>query len=280
MGLLEKSMLPDYNKEEAAAALSIMISFCDDDYSGAEAAVLREYYTAETLDAVEEKLVAAGQSFPGDLKKISSGLTRILQAADKIFRLRTIAICQKVALADGFQDQREINLINSFAHALEVTLYEAERFAAVALKGVDETGDYACDGSSLEALNEVPELTSDEAGLLLAVLAAFSDDNPSEKEVGVIREYYSPALALIVQSKLKNAGFSWPGEKKVLMPAILKALADADRAVQLKALAVAYKTCMADDVMEAVELEFLELFCRELAIGMVEIQDYFKTSLV
>lgn len=261
---------------EAALALSTLVAFADDDPSESEGVVMRKYYRLATAEAVQQKFDQGGYLYPGDLKETEVYFLPVLKEADKAFRLRTIAVALESARADGVVDQDEMKLLNYYAGELEVSLAEAEEFGRTALKELDENQDYL-DAVEAAGIRELPVLDPDEAGVALCVLCAFADDDPSEAEVGVVREYYRYEAAESLQKKMAAAGIAYPEEIGLLKPAILKALSRLDRELQLRELAIAYKTAAADGRLDPLERALIHEFCEELVIGEAELKYFFKS---
>ena len=275
---MEKRPL-QFEEPEAALALSTLVAFADDDPSEAEGVVMRKYYLHQTAEAVQKKLDEGGYLYPGDLNATEEFFLPVLREAPAPFRLRTIAVALELARADGRIDQDEMKLLNYYAGALGVSLAEAEAFAASDLRELDESRGYY-DLPEVTPAAERIALSEEEAGIALCMMAAFADDDPSEAETGVVREYYSPSDAEGLKRRLEEAGREFPGDVASLKDSILETLGRLGRERQLRALAIARKAASADGRLDPAERQVIRGFCEELVIGEAELRNYFKTSVV
>jgi tellurite resistance protein len=119
----------------------------------------------------------------------------------------------------------------------------------------------------------------EEAGAALAILVGLSDDDPSDEEAAVMREYFSVQVISSLMSKVADSGAEYPEVLISTKEIIFKALSRAERDLQKKYLAIAYKVAGADGVYDESELELIQEYCEEYGIGMVELKDYFKTTI-
>lgn len=277
---MEKTEI-DLTREEAAIALSILLAFADDDPCEAEVVVMRKYYHREAVGTLQEKLENAGYKYPEGLKDINlrKEIAKTLQKEEKGFRQRTIAIALLLAEADGNVDQREMNIINKFSHALGVTLYDAENYRKNYLKEIGDSSDNFDITVNEQPRTEV-DLTLEEAGIALSSLVAFSDDDPADEEIGVIREYYTREAAGSLSEKVTGAGYKYPEDLEKIEPDISRVLAAEERENQLKTLAIAHKVSLADGILKKEELAILEKYCIEFGLGLYEVSEYFKTTMV
>ena len=271
----------DLTGPEAGIALSTLVAFGDDNPSDEEAAVMRKYYKYDDAESFQNKLTAVGYKIPNDFSVIEPKILETLKQQDKDFQLRTIAVALVLAHSDGVFDQNEMNVLNKFCSGLELSLYEADLFSKNRLKEIDEvTGynDYK-DESTETALNLDIEFTIEEAGAAFSILVGLIDDDPSDEEAAVMREYFSVQVISSLMGKVANSGIEYPEVLISTKEIIFRVLARAERDLQKKYLAIAYKVAGADGVYDESELELLQEYCEEYGIGMVELKDYFKTTI-
>lgn len=284
MGLLSKALeirsVTNMNEKikwtgpEAAIALSTLVSFADDDPSDVEGAIMRKYYRYEDAASFEKKMKQSGFSYPGDIKKMEPAFIEALQAEDIQFRRRTLAVAYLLAMADGTIDQEEMRLLSYYGEKLEVSLGEARSFADHQLKELDEVSGYH-DVLDYKQRNDI-DFTDTEAALALAMMTAFADDDPTEEEVAVIRDFFNQEEVAAFQKKVEKAGYDFPREIGLVKPFILQAFLKCDRNTQLKYLAIAYKTALADGSFDPEEIELLREVSSHFFIGLGEIEDFFK----
>ncbi len=267
---------------EAGVALSVLVAFSDDNPSDEEAEVMRKYYKYEDAESFQNKVDAAGFKFPGDLPELEPVIMDVLQMQERDFQVRTLAVALVLAHSDGVFDQDEMRMLNKFCLGLGVSLHEADLFAKNRLKEIDEVTGYTDfrSGDSLAGLFELDlDFTIEEAGAALAILVGLSDDDPSDEEAAVMREYYSSQVISSLMGKMSESGIEYPENLISTKNMIFKGLSKADRDLQKKYLAIAYKVAGADGVYDDSELELIEEYCTEYGIGMAELKDYFKTSI-
>jgi tellurite resistance protein len=263
---------------EAALVLSVDISLADDDPSEAEAVVLRKYFRMETAESLQKIMTDAGFAYPAQIKELLPSALTALKKAEKAFRLWTLAVAYELAQADGNYDRQEMLAISGFAADLECPMFEIRIFAEKYLREISGTDDYTkIHGMSFSTASI--DLTEEEAGLALSVLVSFSDDDPSNREIAVVREFYSSDAALSLTEKMGDNGYSYPDDLKKLTPSIIKALSCYDRNIQLKHLAIAYRTANADGQLSLEELAILKEICSDLYIGIGELADFFKATV-
>ena len=261
---------------EAGILFSALLSFSDDDVSEQEGTVMRKYYRFATAEQLQNKMEKAGFDYPGDLQKLESKIMEVLKNADREFQVRTLAVGLELAKSDGNYDQREMALLQKYADALGVSLGEAADYAKSSLSEVDENETYIA-GVETYTYEPLP-LTIREAAIALCTLVAFSDDDPSDTEAGVLREYFTENDVSSVQKKFTHSGKTYPDDILTTKKDIVTAFKGVDRDTQVKYLAVAYKTAAADGSVDDRELEILKGFCEELYIGLGELKQYFKAS--
>ena len=210
---------------EAGIALSTLVAFSDDNPSEEEAAVMRKYYKFEDAESFQNKLDAVGYKFPNDLPGIEPKILETLKKEDKSFQLRTIAVALVLAHSDGVFDQNEMNMLNKFCRGLELSLHEADLFSKNRLREIDEvTGyyDYKDDRTEI-TLNLDIEFTVEEAGAALSILVGLSDDDPSDEEAGVMREFFTVPVISSLMSKVADSGVEYPealiSTKKIIFTA-------------------------------------------------------------
>lgn len=266
---------------EAGIALSVLVAFSDDNPSMEETAVMRKYYKFDDAESFQNKLNAVGYKFPNDLSAIEPKILETLKKEDKNFQLRTIAVGLILAHSDGVFDQNEMNVLNKFCGALEFSLYEADLFSKNRLKEIDEVTGY---NDYKDASTEIPfnmniVFTPEEAGAAFSILVGLIDDDPSDEEAAVMREYFSVQVISSLMSKLADSGIEYPDGLLSTKKFIFTALSRAERDTQKKYLAIAYKVAGADGVCDESELALLQEYCEEYGIGIVELKDYFKTTI-
>lgn len=261
---------------EAALMLTIMVSLADDNPSEEETVVLRKYYRRKTSLSLEAKLKEAGVNYPEDIMDLESEVLEVLGSTKRAFVMRTLAVCLKVAEADGVVDQTEMNLLNKYCDHFKMTMFDVETYGKLKLKELSEVLGYG----TLEDLKDedIPvsiQLTAGEAGLALVTWIAFSDDNPTDNEMAVVREYFGEEDASGLITKMKEQKLEFPAAVPRLRQSILTSLAAMRRDDQLKTLAVAYRTAGADGVVDPEEQSILDTFCEEFTIGTGELRRYF-----
>ena len=265
---------------EAGIALSTLVAFSDDNPSIEEVAVMRKYYKFEDVESFQNKVDAGGYNFPGDFSVLEPIIMETLKAQDRDFQLRTLAVALVLAHSDGVFDQNEMNVLNRFCIGLELSLSDADQFSKFRLKEIDEVtgyGDFK-DFDNLLANLDI-NLTVEEAGAALAILVGLSDDDPSDEEAAVMREYFSVQVISSLMSKVSDSGNKYPEDLENTKDSIFTALRQADSDIQKKYLAIAYKVAAADGVVDEAELTLIQEYCVEYGIGVVELKDYFKADI-
>jgi len=265
---------------EAGIALSTLVAFSDDNPSAEEVAVMRKYYKFEDAESFQNKVDSAGFKFPDDFSALEPVIMETLKNEDKDFQLRTLAVSLVLAHSDGVFDQNEMNVLNRFCIGLELSLSDADLFSKKRLKEIDEVTGYN-DLKELDNLltNLDIELTVEEAGAALAILVGLSDDDPSDEEAAVMREYFSVQVISSLMAKVTDSGNKYPEALVSTKESIFTALRQADRDLQKKYLAIAYKVAGADGVFDESELALIQEYCVEYGIGIVELKDYFKADI-
>ncbi|MBN2510211.1 MAG: TerB family tellurite resistance protein [Spirochaetales bacterium] len=258
---------------QAGLLFSALIAFSDDQLSDQEGVVMRKYYRYRDAADLEEVLHKAGFEYPRDLEILKPHIITALKEAGREYAVRAVAVGLKLAASDGSFDRQEMALLQHFARDLDIPLGEAEDYARTALREVDDGTDYLS-GAAFSPAMEIG-LGLKDAALALCTLVAFSDDDPSEAEAAVLRDFFTEEEVLSVQKKFTDAGMTYPDDLPTVKADILSAFLDAGRSLQLKYLAVAYKTALADGRAEAEELALIKEFCEELYIGIKELKDYF-----
>lgn len=266
----------DLTVPEAALMLTIIVSLADDDPSEEEAVVLRKFYRRKTALSLEEKLTQSGVKYPENIMELEPEILNVLGSTKRAFIMRTLAVCLKVAEADGVVDQNEMNLLNKYCDHFKMTMFEVETFGRMKLKELSEVLGYG----SLEDLSdfEIPieiELSPPEAGLALTTWVAFSDDNPTDEEMAVVREFFGEKDAADLIGKMKEINLNFPAEIPRLKSSISDALGKMRRDDQLKTLAIAYRTAGADGSVDPEEQNILDGFCEEFTIGLGELRRFF-----
>lgn len=273
----------DLTAAEAAVALAALVSFADDEPTDAEGVILRKYYRFSTAQSLQQKLEAAGMAYPSDLESLRGPITEVLRGSPRTFQLRSLAVGWQLALADGRADQAEIALLSLVAKELDIPLAEARGLVESGIPEIDETVEDETAApivSGSPGPAKVPVLNLVQAGIALAAWVGFADDDPTDAEVGLIREHYVPDTVTRFINALEKLGIAYPGYLPVLEPPIMSALSRASRDEQLRALAIAYKVAAADGEEEPEEMAIIQRFCEEFAIGMAELREFFKTTIV
>jgi tellurite resistance protein len=266
-----------FTEAEAALMLVTLVAFADDDPSPEEGVLLRKYFLLETAESVQKKLTAGGYRYPDDLTEVEQYFLPVLQNAQKNFQLRTMAVALLIADADGETDFDEIAMLNRYSFALALSLGEAEKYARESLKEIDERKDYDNSLPANEEKGDVP-LTLEEAGVALAAWVGFADDDPSEKEIGVIRNQFNLEVVQDLPSKMEKYGHRYPEDLPLLRNNIQETLAKAGRDFQLKILGIAYKVAAADGTLDPREIALIKDFCEEFLIGFREVKEYFLAT--
>jgi len=251
-----------FGTDEAALVLSSMVAAADDDPSEAELAVLRDRLPRALAPALEARLAAAGLSWPADLPSLAEAALGGLESAPEAARLQVLSVVLEVALADGRVDQEELRLLARFASRLGVGLSDVDAYRASLARG----GQGAADPAAALALG--PR----EAGAALAALVAAADDDPSDAELALLREYCSARDYESLIEKLAAAGLAWPSGLPKAAPAIRRGLAALDRRGRLAYLTLAYRVALADGEAEAAEMAILEGFCADFLVGVGELK--------
>lgn len=267
----------DLTSVEAGIALSTLVAFSDDNPSEEEGVVMRKYYRSADADSFQKKLEEAGYSYPSDLTNLFPGIISILKGSPVDFRLRTIAVGYLLARADGNFDQNEMQILSRAAAELEVSLYDAKVFAEERLREIDEVTGYE-DYRNASFSGPVLDLSLEEAGAALSILVGFSDDDPSDAEAAVMREYFSAESITSLLEKLKTAGVEYPDSLHETKQSIKKTFSAASRGDQLRMLAIAWKVAAADGTIDELETGLIKEFCEDLVIGLAEVKDFFKTA--
>ena len=265
---------------EAGIALSTLVAFSDDNPSAEEVAVMRKYYKYEDVESFQNKVEAGGFKFPQDFSALEPVILETLKSQEKDFQLRTLSVALVLAHSDGIFDQNEMNVLNRFCLGLELSLSDADQFSKNRLKEIDEVTDYG-DFKDIDNLlsNLNIELTVEEAGAALAILVGLSDDDPSDEEAAVMREYFSVQVISSLMAKVTDSGNKYPEDLLSTKDSIFTALRQADSDIQKKYLAIAYKVAGADGVVDEAELTLIQEYCVEYGIGVVELKDYFKADI-
>lgn len=258
---------------EAGLLLAASVSLADDNPSASEEVLLKKYFSAQTAKELEQKLQQAGILYPDGLPDMEETLLQCLKQESPLFQKRSLAVCLEMAQADGTVDQQEMTLLNRYCSAFGVSLHEVDLFREKKLKELDEQGNYY----KLEDLNpqDIPieiDLGIKESALALMTLTAFADDDPSEEEVALIREYFGLEDIEALTAKMEKAGASFPEDLPRMMDSILKCMKGQNRQEQLKYLTLLYKTAAADGKMDPREEAIIEQFCTELTIGPGELE--------
>ncbi len=265
------------NGPEAGIALAALVAFSDDNPSDEEGMVMRQYYRSDDAESFQKKLEAAGYKYPLDLSSLYPVIIDVLQTTTKEFQLRCLAVGYLLAKADGTFDQNEMNLLNKAGSSLGISLYEAKVFAETRLKEIDETSDYEDFRDETDKGPDL-ELTLEEAGIALSILVGFIDDDPSDAEAGVMREYFSTETITSFLEKMKASGLSYPDALPDTKKSIYATLSGSPREDALRMLAIGYKVAAADGTVDEMEISLIKEFCEEFVIGLAEVKEYFKAA--
>ena len=261
---------------EAALIMTVIVSMADDKPSEEETVVLRKYYRGETADTVQMKMDAAGMSFPGDIERLEAEVLEVLSGAEPAFRKRTLSVCLKLAEADGTVDQEEMNFLNRYCDYFKLTMFDVQEYGHRKLRELDEVHGYEdIEDISEDEVSVFLELTTQEAGMALVTWVAFSDDEPSEDEMAVVREYFNEEDVEGLIGKMKRDNLSFPEAVPRLEASIIKSFGKLVRDDQLRMLAIAYKTAKADGILDLNEEGIIKKFCEEFMIGEGELRKFF-----
>ncbi|MEA1912152.1 MAG: TerB family tellurite resistance protein [Spirochaetota bacterium] len=265
---------------EAGVALSTLVAFSDDNPSAEEVVVMRKYYMYEDVESFQNKVEAGGFKFPQDFSALEPVILETLKSQEKDFQLRTLSVALLLAHSDGIFDQNEMNVLNRFCLGLKLSISDADRFSKNRLKEIDEVTDYG-DFKDIDNLlsNLNIELTVEEAGAALAILVGLSDDDPSDEEAAVMREYFSVQIISSLMAKVTDSGNKYPEDLLSTKASIFTALRQADSDIQKKYLAIAYKVAGADGVVDEAEITLIQEYCVEYGIGIAELKEYFKADI-
>ena len=275
----------DLTAPEAAVALAVLVSFSDDKPTEAEGVVLRKYYRYATAEALQGKLSAAGYTYPTDLPDAEETIVRAIGKAPVPFRLRSLAVAWLLALADGTVDHGELRLLSRYADALGVALADARRLADVGIPEIDERTENELETEIVAAPQAVPEqdlpqLTAVQAGISLVCEVAFSDDDPSNAEAAVLREFYNATDVEAFIATMNDAGYTYPDGLPQLKPAVVDVLGRLSRDEQLRLLAIAYRAASADGRVNAPEVDIIRDNCEDFGLGIAEVETFFKSDPV
>ncbi len=265
----------DLTGPEAGIGLSALVAFSDDNPSEEEGTVMRKYYRSSDAESFQQKLEDAGYTYPSDLSSLFPVIIDVLKTTSTDFQKRSLAVGYLLAKADGVFDQNEMNLLNKAGSALGISLYEAKVFAESRLKELDETTGYEDFKSGVLEGPDL-DLSLDEAGVALSILVGFSDDDPSDAEAGVMREYFTPETITSFLEKMKASGLVYPDALLDTKKSIYRAFSRSARADILRMLAVGYKVAAADGTVDEMEIGLIKEFCEEFVIGLSEVKEYFK----
>lgn len=263
----------DLKGPEAALLLAAAVSLADDNPSPEEEVVLKKYFSRETARELEEKVSAAGINYPEELKALEDKILEALKAETPLFQKRTLAVCLELAMADGHVDQQEMNWLNKYCGEFGLSLHDVDLFRQKKLKELSEEGDYySLEDISQEDIPLEMDYSPQEAALALMTWTAFADDDPSEPEIALIREYFSAEEADSLMKKYQDAQAAFPQDIPRTKDSILKTMHGLSRKDQLKYLTLLYKTAHADGVLDPREDQIIEWFCTELMIGPNELE--------
>jgi tellurite resistance protein len=258
---------------QAGLLLAASVSLADDDPSPAEIAALKKYFLAETAVSLESRFAEAGAEWPRDREILEPAVLSRLKEATAAFRARSLAVALEVSEADGRVDQDEMRLLARYADALGLSLAEAERYRKASLREVESSAGYGAFAEpEASRLPLEVELGPREAIAALAALVAAADDDPSEAEAALLRDYCSAADFESLAARMKEAGGAWPGDLGRLRSSIVAGLRSMSRGRQLAAMTLAYRTATADGAFDPAEAALLKDLCVELQIGFGELE--------
>ncbi|MDA3850685.1 MAG: TerB family tellurite resistance protein, partial [Spirochaetaceae bacterium] len=232
-----------------------------------------QYFRSETAQSLEEKLQAQGINYPQDLTSLQPLIIETMKKQSPVFQKRSLAVCLTLAMSDGLVDQQEMNLLNHLCGELGLSMHEVDLFREKKLKEVDESGDYMdLEDLSPQERQVKIDLIPRNAALALITLAAFADDDPSENEIALTREYFNGADADSLMDQCEKAGVVFPEDLPRIKDSIIKSLKTLSRQDQLKYLTLLYKTAMADGRLDPREEVLIEEFSLEFTIGLEEMK--------
>lgn len=258
---------------QAGLLLAASVSLADDEPSPAEIAVLKKYFLPETAVSLESRFAEARVEWPRDREILEPAILSRLKEATAAFRARSLAVALQVSEADGRVDQGEMRLLARYADELGLSLSDAERYRKASLREVESASGYG--GFAEPDPSRLPldvELGPREAIAALAALVAAADDDPSEAEAALLRDYCSAADFESLAAKMMSAGGAWPGGLGRLRSSIVAGLRSMSRARQLAAMTLAYRTATADGALDPAEAALLKGLCVELQIGFGELE--------
>jgi len=266
-------MTIDLQGPEAALLLAASVSLADDNPSETEEIILKKYFSAATADSLESKLQASEIPYPQALEEMEDHIIQSLKQESLLFQKRSLAVCLELSMADGTIDQQEMLLLNRYCSFFGISLHEVDLFREKKLQELNEEGDYY----HMEDLTDEErpltiDLSPKEAALSLLTLTAFADDDPSEKETALIREYFSLEDIQLLMNRFEKAGASFPEDLPRCIDSIMTTMKELNRQEQLKYLTLLYKTASADGKMDEREQHIIEQFCTELTIGPGELK--------
>ncbi len=261
------------DEPQAGLLLAASVSLADDDPSPAETAVLRKYYTRETALSLESRFQQAGIEWPRDSAALEGKILARLKEAGEPFRLRSLAVALELADADGRVDQEEMRLLARYADSLGLSLAAADLYRKSALRELEYGTDYGEIPGLDTTLQPIElELSPGEATAVLVTLVAAADDDPSEAEMGFIREYCKPADFESAAARLAAEGGAWPADLQRCSASVLRALRGMDRNGRFRSMLLAYRTAIADGTTDPREQSLLRGYCDALQIGYGELE--------
>ena len=194
-----------------------------------------------------------------------------LKKAEKNQQLWVLAAALETAYADGVFDREEMLILNRFCDICGVSLTEVTEFRDKALKETDELG-IRIPAFEPDTQHPFIPLTVDEAVLALCAWVAFSDDNPADREIALIREHFTINVLTSLDKKMEEGGYSYPDDLPEMKESIIAALKTLRREELVNRLGLVYKTAAADSIVDKDELSILKEFCEIFLIGIGELQ--------
>jgi tellurite resistance protein len=262
-----------FTAPEAGLLMAAAVSIADDDPTEAESIVLRKFYGREIAEGLEARLRESSLRWPYDRAELESSALARLAEEPAAFRLRSAAIALELAMADGVADQEEQRLLARYAAALGLGMAEIDDYRRRSLRE-SEAGEET--RAAAEPGLPSPPLELDlsvlEAAAALSLLVAASDDDPSEAEAAVLRDYCPASAAESLVAKLEKAGGAWPGDLARCKASLIRCLRELRRDVALTCLTLAYRTATADGVVDPRERALIAEFCDALMVGIGELE--------
>lgn len=237
--------------------------------------LIRQYYKKETFDSLTKKIKESEGSLEKGVISFEPFFIDRVASETVTIKLRVVAIALEVARIDNRVDEKEMAKIKYFCQKFNFSISDVDMYAAGRLHEIDSAHSYENLESPHSNMGDLV-LEPNEAGLALLIWVAFSDDDPSEKEMEVVGQYYSMSEAEQLARKISKAGFCYPDDLPLLKKQIVKSLSQlTERAIEKK-LAIAYVGAEADGKLLECELEVIRMVSGDLSIEMDVVKNFFS----